>query len=66
MYYHPIIGIIIFIIAVVISFYIGRFLLKKSNKNKISSFNGENDQIKNNSIPKGEITSPDAPWLKEK
>ena len=66
MYYHPIIGIIIFIIAVVISFYIGRFLLKKSNKNKISSFNGENDQIKNNSIPKGEITSPDASWLKEK
>tara|TARA_B100001059_G_C17326398_1_gene329097 strand:+ start:199 stop:399 length:201 start_codon:yes stop_codon:yes gene_type:complete len=66
MYYHPIIGIIIFIIAVVISFYIGRFLLKKSNKKKISSFNGENDQIKNNSIPKGEITSPDAPWLKEK
>ena len=66
MYYHPIIGIIIFIIAVVISFYIGRFLLKKSNKKKVSSFNGENDQIKNNSIPKGEITSPDAPWLKEK
>ena len=66
MYYHPIIGIIIFIIAVIISFYIGRFLLKKSNKKKISSFNGENDQIKNNSIPKGEITSPDAPWLKEK
>ena len=66
MYYHPIIGIIIFIIAVVISFYIGRFLLKKSNKKKISSFNGENDQIKNNSMPKGEITSPDAPWLKEK
>ena len=66
MYYHPIIGIIIFIIAVVISFYIGRFLLKKANKKKITSFNGENDQIKNNSIPKGEITSPDAPWLKEK
>ena len=66
MYYHPIIGIIIFIIAVIISFYIGRFLLKKSNKKKISSFNGENDQIKNNSIPKGEITSPDAPLLKEK
>ena len=66
MYYHPIIGIIIFIIAVVISFYIGRFLLNKSNKKKIRSFNGESDQIKNNSIPKGEITSPDAPWLKEK
>ena len=66
MYYHPLIGIIIFIIALLVSFYIGRFLLKKSNKKKISSFNGENDQIKNNSIPKGEITSPDAPWLKEK
>ena len=66
MNYHPIIGIIIFIIAIVISFYLGRLLLKKSNKKKASSFNEEINQIKNPSIPKGEITSPDAPWLKEK
>ena len=66
MYYHPIIGIIIFIIAIIISFYLGRLFLKKSEQKKISSFKGENDKIKNTSIPKGEITSPDAPWLKEK
>ena len=66
MYYHPIIGIIIFIIAIIISFYLGRLLLKKSDQKKVSSFSGGNDQIKNTSIPKGEITSPDAPWLKEK
>ena len=66
MYYHPIIGIIIFIIAVVISFYLGRLLLKKSNQKRAKSFNAEIDQIKNTSMPKGEITSPDAPWLKEK
>jgi hypothetical protein len=66
MYYHPIIGIIIFIIAIIISFYLGRLLLKKSDQKKVSSFNGGNDKIKNTSMPKGEITSPDAPWLKEK
>ena len=66
MYYHPIIGIIIFIIAIIISFYIGRLLLKKSDQKKVNSFNSENNQIKNTSMPKGEITSPDAPWLKEK
>ena len=66
MYYHPIIGISIFIIAIVISFYIGRLLLKKSNKRKVSLFNSEHGQIESTSMPKGEITSPDAPWLKEK
>lgn len=66
MYYHPIIGIIIFLIAIVVSFFLGRVLLKKSNKKKVYSFNTEIDEIKNTSIPKGEITSPDAPWLKKK
>ena len=66
MYYHPIIGIIIFIVAIIISFYVGRLFLKNSAQKKVISFKGENNQIKNTSIPKGEITSPDAPWLKEK
>ena len=66
MYYHPIIGILIFIIAIVISFYIGRLLLKKSHQRKVGLFNSEDGQIENTSMPKGEITSPDAPWLKEK
>ena len=66
MYYHPIIGIIIFILAIVISFYFGRLLLKHSHKKKITSYKPSLDEIKNPSVPKGEITSPDAPWLKDK
>ena len=66
MYYHPIIGIIIFIIAIVISFYLGRLLFKKSDQKKTSFSKDEINQTKNTSMPKGEITSPDAPWLKEK
>ena len=66
MYYHPIMGITIFIITIVISFYLGRSLLKKSDEKKVNSVNAEFDQVKNTSVPKGEITSPDAPWLKEK
>ena len=58
MQYHPLIGITIFIAAVVLSFILGRLYIKK--KLKIFS----NSQHKKNSpLPKGEITSPDAPWL---
>ena len=58
MHYHPLIGITIFIIAVVLSFILGRLYIKK--KLKIFS----NSQHKSNSTPpKGEVTSPDAPWL---
>ena len=58
MYYHPIIGISIFIMAVVISFILGRIYIKK----KLNLVN--NNKVKNKSpLPKGEITAPDAPWL---
>ena len=59
--YHPIIGITIFIIAVVISFILGRLYIKK--KLNLPT-NGDNK--KNNILPKGEITAPDAPWLDKK
>ena len=58
MYYHPIIGILIFLIAIIISFILGRHYIKKKQHN-FSDF-------KNSSLPKGEITSPDAPWLAKK
>ena len=58
MYYHPIIGITIFLIAVVISFILGRIYIKKK-LNLV--FN--NKVNKKKPLPKGEITSPDAPWL---
>ena len=55
MYYHPLIGIAIFLIAIIISFILGKFYIKKK-QHRLSKF-------KNNDIPKGEVTSPDAPWL---
>ncbi len=61
MHYHPLIGILIFLIAVVISFKLGKYYIKKK-QDKVSKLN---HQIKVN-LPKGEITSPDAPWLDNK
>ena len=65
--YHPILGITIFIMAIVISFLLGKSAFKKY-KNK--GIKADLKIIKNNNStkgkpPKGEITSPDAPWLKE-
>lgn len=61
MYYHPIIGIFIFIIAIIISFILGRFYIKK----KLNLFSTIQSK-KEIPIPKGEITAPDAPWLDKK
>ena len=58
MSYHPLIGITIFIAAIILSFILGRLYLKK----KLNLFN-LNKKKKTIPIPKGEITSPDAPWL---
>tara|TARA_B100002052_G_C15755163_1_gene539663 strand:- start:654 stop:839 length:186 start_codon:yes stop_codon:yes gene_type:complete len=58
MYYHPIIGIIIFVSAVIFAFILGRLYIKKK-LNLISN----KQNAKNSNIPKGEVTSPDAPWL---
>ncbi len=66
MNYHPIIGIIIFVVAIVISFYFGRLLLKKSQEKKVVNYKSELQNIKDHPVPKGEVTSPDAPWLKDK
>ena len=63
MSYHPIIGISIFILAIFIAFFLGRFLLKKSIT---ASLFGKSLIHKKGGVPKGEITSPDAPWLKTK
>ena len=65
MSYHPIMGIIIFVVAMLISFYFGRLLLKNSQKNNKIDQKVELVDIKKAPVPKGEITSPDAPWLKD-
>ncbi len=58
MYYHPLIGITIFVLAIVFSFIMGRSYINKKLKMSSSS-----NYKKKSSLPKGEITSPDAPWL---
>ncbi len=64
MSYHPIMGILIFLISIILAFFMGRKIIKKKIfKNSASN----TPYIKSKSLPpKGEITSPDAPWLKEK
>tara|TARA_E500000178_G_scaffold319588_1_gene342013 strand:+ start:267 stop:479 length:213 start_codon:yes stop_codon:yes gene_type:complete len=66
MTYHPIIGIIIFLIAILASFLLGRNYIKKNiyqiNKQKFKVVKGNGSRI---IPPRGEITSPDAPWLKQ-
>ena len=57
MYYHPFIGILIFLVAIIISFVLGRLYIKKQHKSS---------DFKSSDLPKGEITSPDAPWLDKK
>ena len=58
MYYHPIIGVTIFLIAIIFSFILGRLYFKK--KNNLVFHKNDN---KKSPLPKGEITAPDAPWL---
>ena len=61
MYYHPLIGISIFLVAVIISFILGRLYIKKK-----LNFIYQNNDKKKPVLPKGEITAPDAPWLDKK
>ncbi len=63
--YHPILGITIFILSIIISYIAGRklFFLSKNNK-KINKFIKAHFETKK--PPKGEVSSPDAPWLNKK
>ena len=61
MYYHPIIGVTIFLIAIITSFILGRLYIKK----KLNLVSNNKDK-KHSPLPKGEITAPDAPGLDKK
>ena len=61
MYYHPLIGVTIFIISILLSFILGHYLMR-NKKNKMIKLT----KIEKNNITKGEVPSPDAPWLKNK
>ena len=65
MYYHPLIGILIFLISVLIAFFMGRSYINSRNmrNNTINNLSSKKDSVL---PPKGDITSPDAPWLKDK
>ena len=59
MQYHPLMGISIFIMAIILSFILGRKYIKKKPNNNLSKKQNSNKSL----LPKGEITAPDAPWL---
>ncbi len=68
MSYHPIIGILIFFITIILSFYLGKNTFKKyRNKEKKINLTVLETKKKASYVspPKGDITSPDAPWLKD-
>ena len=68
MSYHPIIGILIFLITIIISFLLGknafRKYKKKEKKSNITDIASEHGSAYTKP-PKGDITSPDAPWLND-
>ena len=59
MTYHPIIGISIFIISLIIAYYIGTYIAKKYKSSKNIS-----EKLKKTDI--GNAAAPDAPWMNEK
>tara|TARA_B100000902_G_C26557460_1_gene550229 strand:- start:192 stop:380 length:189 start_codon:yes stop_codon:yes gene_type:complete len=60
MYYHPLIGVSIFLVTIILSFILGRHFVK-NKKSKLTNLY----KTEQNHVPKGEVTSPDAPWLKK-
>ena len=68
MSYHPIMGIIIFLVTIIISFLLGKNAFKKfrNNEKKASlSVIKSKDKTTFTKLPKGDIKSPDAPWLRD-
>ena len=61
MYYHPLIGVSIFLVAVIFSFILGRLYFKKK-----LNLDYQKNVNKKTPLPRGEITAPDAPWLDKK
>ena len=62
MNYHPIMGIFIFILSLVIAYLIGKIITKKN----IFKWKKNPNQNKSSSMEIGDANSPDAPWMKKK
>tara|TARA_S200000501_G_C20767518_1_gene719004 strand:+ start:656 stop:856 length:201 start_codon:yes stop_codon:yes gene_type:complete len=66
MSYHPILGILIFLVAIILSFMLGKSAFRKYKIQVNTSQSESTSNKEKKSRPtEGEITSPDAPWLKE-
>ena len=67
MTYHPIIGILIFLLTIILSFFLGKNAFKKyKSKEKFTNLRVLEKNEKQSYVsapPKGDVTSPDAPWL---
>ena len=59
MTYHPIIGISIFIISLIIAYYIGTYIAKKYKSSRNVS-----EKLKKTDL--GDAAAPDAPWMNKK
>ena len=62
MNYHPIMGIFIFILSLVIAYLIGKIITKKN----IFKWKKNPNQNKSSNVEIGDANSPDAPWMKKK
>ena len=66
LHYHPIMGIAVFVLSIVTAYIIGRKIVShKGGKNNFTQKYIVANFIKK-SPPKGDISSPDAPWLNNK
>ena len=61
MNYHPIMGILIFLLSIVIAYFIGKVITKKN----IFRWKKDNQVSTKSSKNIGDANSPDAPWMKE-
>jgi len=59
MTYHPIMGISIFIISLIIAYYIGTYIAKKYKSSRNVS-----EKLKKTDL--GDAAAPDAPWMNKK
>tara|TARA_A100001037_G_scaffold163910_1_gene147566 strand:- start:3338 stop:3526 length:189 start_codon:yes stop_codon:yes gene_type:complete len=62
MNYHPIMGILIFILSLVIAYFIGKIITKKN----IFKWRRNPNPKMSSSEEIGDANSPDAPWMKKK
>ena len=62
MNYHPIMGILILILCILIAYFIGKIITKNNilKWRKIKNYNDDSIDVV------GDANSPDAPWMKNK